>query len=177
MRPTASRTWFPELRDRRSRSRPRRQSCHLLCETKYIWLRRRCDTFVFEDFPNFGRNIWVFTADQARAHLDDGDFAAETTEHLSKLEPDIATADDDEMPWKKIDVHHRRVREIWNLIDARHIWDAGTATGIDEDFVGGKAGVADGDFFWIEARVSVNTEMFLLSRIQDSRPDDDLLTI
>src|SRR4029079_11273963 len=122
-------------------------------------------TFVFEDFPNFGRNIRIFTANQARPHLDDGDFPAETTEHLSKLEADIATADDNEMPWKKVDLHHRRVREIWNLIDTRHIWNAGADTGIDKEFVGRKPVAIDFDFFWRhEARVSLeNGNVFIVA--------------
>ena len=58
--------------------------------------------------------------DQARPHLDDGDFASESPEHLPELQPDIAAAHDDQVPGKKINVHHRAVGEVLDLIEAGH---------------------------------------------------------
>ena len=44
------------------------------------------------------RHVLVLARDQARPFLDDRDLAAEAAVHLRELEPDVAAADDDEMP-------------------------------------------------------------------------------
>src|SRR5437773_1336526 len=55
------------------------------------------DAFAFENcFDVFG-NVFVFTLDQSWSPLHNGDLAAEATIHLSKLQPHIAAADDDQM--------------------------------------------------------------------------------
>src|SRR5436309_5923243 len=54
------------------------------------------DTFAFENcFDVFG-NVFVFAFNQARPPLHHGDLTAEAAVHLSKLQPDIAAADDDQ---------------------------------------------------------------------------------
>ena len=44
-----------------------------------------------------GLNLHVFTLDQPRTTVHDGDLAAEASIDLRELQADIATADDDEM--------------------------------------------------------------------------------
>src|SRR5688500_10658385 len=53
------------------------------------------DAFSFEDCPDGFGNVLVFTLNQARPHLDDRHLAAEAAVHLSKLQTDIAAANDD----------------------------------------------------------------------------------
>src|ERR1700745_1160541 len=65
------------------------------------------DAFAFENcFDVFG-NVFVFTFNQSRRHLHNGDLAAEAAVHLSKLQSYVAAADDDQVFRQKIDVHHR----------------------------------------------------------------------
>src|SRR5207244_10665133 len=65
------------------------------------------DTFAFENcFDVFG-NVFVFTFDQSRPSLHNVDLTAEAAIHLSKLQPHIAAADDDQVLRQKVHVHHR----------------------------------------------------------------------
>src|SRR5207247_2346344 len=53
------------------------------------------DTFAFENcFDVFG-NVFVFTVNQSRPPLHDGDLTAEAAIHLSKLQSHVAAADHD----------------------------------------------------------------------------------
>src|SRR6516164_1160541 len=65
------------------------------------------DTFAFENCFDVFENVFVFTLNQSRRHLDNGDLTAEAAVHLSKLQPNIAAADDDEVLGQKVHVHHR----------------------------------------------------------------------
>ena len=65
------------------------------------------DAFGFEDCPDGFGNVFVFTLNQPRSHLDDRDLAAEAAVHLRKLQTDIAAANDDQMLGQKVHVHHR----------------------------------------------------------------------
>src|SRR4030095_6321565 len=65
------------------------------------------DTFAFEDcFDVFG-NVFVFMVNQSWPPLHNGDLTAEAAIHLSKLQPPIAAADDDQVLGQKVHVHHR----------------------------------------------------------------------
>src|SRR5438445_1964642 len=65
------------------------------------------DTFAFENcFDVFG-NVFVFTLNQSRSSLHNGDLTAEAAIHLGKLQSHIAAADDDQVLGKKVHVHHR----------------------------------------------------------------------
>src|SRR5205823_7259223 len=65
------------------------------------------DTFAFENcFDVFG-NVFVFTVNQSRPPLHNGDLAAEAAVHLCKLQPHIAAADDDQVLGQEVHVHHR----------------------------------------------------------------------
>src|SRR5262249_20106165 len=65
------------------------------------------DPFALENGFDVFANIFVFTPTQSRPHLHDGDFTAEAAIHLSKLQPHIAAANDDQMLGQKVHVHHR----------------------------------------------------------------------
>src|SRR2546429_8660845 len=65
------------------------------------------DTFAFENcFDVFG-NVFVFTVNQSRPPLHNGDLAAEAAVHLSKLQPHTPAADDDQVLGQEAPVHHR----------------------------------------------------------------------
>src|SRR5262249_11797010 len=93
-----------------------------------------------------GRNIFVFTRDQAMALFDYRDFAAKAAEHLPKLQADITSSNNNQMPRQKVDVHHRTVGEIRNLLDARQVGYHGSRAHIDENPLSREPGAADADF-------------------------------
>src|SRR5437016_3602600 len=65
------------------------------------------DAFAFENcFDVFG-NVFVFTLNQPRPSLYNGDLAAEAAIHLGKLQSHVTAADDDQVLGQKIHVHHR----------------------------------------------------------------------
>ena len=63
--------------------------------------------FSLQDFAHSLGNVFVLPPNQARSHFHNRDFAPEAAIDLSELQPDIASADDDEMLGQEIDVHHR----------------------------------------------------------------------
>src|SRR5262249_26925619 len=101
-------------------------------------LQTDVDAFALQNLADGLRYIFVFALDQARAHLDDGHLTAEAAEHLSKLEADIAAAHDDQMPRKKVDLHHGAVGQILDLIESRHLRDQHAPAHVDEDALRGK---------------------------------------
>ena len=64
------------------------------------------DAFVLEDCPDGFGNVFVFTLNQARPHLHDRDLTAKSAVHLSKLQTNIAAANDDQMLGQKVHFHH-----------------------------------------------------------------------
>src|SRR5271168_902177 len=59
-----------------------------------------------QDFAHSFRNVFVLPSDQAGSHFHNRDFAPEAAIDLRELQPNIASADDDEMLGQEIDVHH-----------------------------------------------------------------------
>ena len=112
-------------------------------EPQPLSVEANVDVFGLENVADRGGNILVLAADQARAALDDGHFAAEAPIHLREFETDIAAADDDQMLRQEIDVHHGAVGEIGYGVDAGDIGDGRPAPGIDEDAISAERGVAD----------------------------------
>src|ERR1700751_4322810 len=66
-------------------------------------------------------------------HFDDRYLAAKAAIHLAEFEADIAPADNDEMVRQKIDVHHRRIRQVGHLLYAGHWRHQCPAAHIDKD--------------------------------------------
>src|SRR5262249_46202152 len=91
------------------------------------------NAFLSQDSGDCLGDFRVFPPDQARTLLDDGHFAAEPPVDLGKLQPDVAAANDDEMPRQDLEVEDRGVGQKGNLVDARHVRNGGATTHIDED--------------------------------------------
>src|SRR5262249_48395174 len=62
---------------------------------------------------------------------------------LREFEPDVAPADDDQMTRQRIEVEHRRVREVRDAVDPGPRWDRSAAADVDEDLVGAEELFAD----------------------------------
>src|SRR5208282_4109943 len=77
---------------------------------------RQRDTFRIEpnlyalslqDFAHSLGSVFVLPANQARSHFHNRDFAPEAAIDVGELQPNITSADYDEMLGQEIDVHHR----------------------------------------------------------------------
>src|SRR5580693_7074747 len=60
-----------------------------------------------QDFAHSLGNVFVLPSNQARSHFHNRHFAPEPAIDLSELQPNITSADDDEMLGQEIDVHQR----------------------------------------------------------------------
>ena len=88
--------------------RGRRRYRHRVSPARYISHSAECRMpSSLQDFAHSLGNIFVFPSNQARSHFYNRDFAPEAAIDLSELQPNITSADDDEMLGQEIDVHHR----------------------------------------------------------------------
>ena len=65
------------------------------------------DAFIFEDAFHGRGDVLVLVLDQPRAALDDRHLGAEAAIHLREFEPDIAAADDHQMPRQRVELEDR----------------------------------------------------------------------
>ncbi len=70
------------------------------------------DALELDDVLDRRRHVLVLAANEPRRHFNDRYLAAKAAVHLAEFEADIAAADNDEMVRQKIDVHHRRIRQV-----------------------------------------------------------------
>src|SRR5205807_1087750 len=66
-----------------------------------------CDPVLAQNLRYFVRNVFILAHQQAWAALNDGDLAAKATKHLSKLQPDVAATDNQQMFGERIQFHDR----------------------------------------------------------------------
>src|SRR4029077_19001243 len=78
------------------------------------------DALAFDDVFDRRRHVLVLMANEPRRHFDDRYLAAKAAAQLAEFEADIAAADNDEMVRQKIDVHHRRIRQVGHFVYAGH---------------------------------------------------------
>src|SRR5262249_15409014 len=115
------------------------------CERYAFGVQAKLDALKLHDLLNGFRNVLVFAADQAWAHLDDCDFAAEAPVHLTEFQTDVAAADNDEVFGQKINIHHRGVVEKWYVVNAGKRGNRSAAANVDEDFFGLENLIVDDD--------------------------------
>src|SRR4029077_14246527 len=70
------------------------------------------DAFALEYGLQFQRHLRIFARDQSWRHFHHRHAAAEAPVHLREFEPDITSAEDDEMLWQEVDVHHAGTRQV-----------------------------------------------------------------
>ncbi len=91
------------------------------------------DALALDDVFDRRRHVVILVANQPRRHFDDRYLAAKAAVHLAEFEADIAAADNDEMVRQKIDVHHRRIRQVGHFVSAGHWRHQRPAADIDKD--------------------------------------------
>ena len=74
--------------------------------------------------------------EQLAGRLNDRHAAAETAEKLSKLETDVAAAEDQQVVGNGIQFHDGGVVQKWSAIQTIQPGTRGTGAGIDEDVLG-----------------------------------------
>ena len=73
-------------------------------EANAFRIHSNVNTLAFQNFLDCRRYVFVFAVRQPRPHLNDGDFAPETAEHLRELKTHVASAHNNQVPGKKVDV-------------------------------------------------------------------------
>src|SRR2546429_7671602 len=96
-------------------------------------VKSKLDVLLLKNLLDYRGNVFIFAGDQSWHHLDNCYLTAKAAEHLPKLQPNVAAADDHEMIGQKIHLQHGRVSEIGDLINAGHGRDRGAATNVDKD--------------------------------------------
>ena len=108
----------------------------MACEADAVGIEVHRDPLVLKDVLHRGGDVLVLVLDQPRAALDHRHLGAEAAIHLREFEPDIAAADDRQMPRQRVELEDRRVGEVVDLVEARHVGHAGAAAEIEEDALG-----------------------------------------
>src|SRR5215831_14112447 len=96
------------------------------------------DSFPLHNLLDGRRDILIFVLNEPWSHLDDRDLAAEAPEHLAEFEADVTAADDHEMTWEKVHLHHGAVVEAVHLVESRHRRSDGAAADVDKNLAGGE---------------------------------------
>jgi hypothetical protein len=91
------------------------------------------DALALDDVLDRRRHVLVLVANEPRRHFDDRYLAAKAAVHLAEFEADIAAADNNERVRQKIDVHHRRIRQVGHFVYAGHWRHQRPAADIDKD--------------------------------------------
>ena len=83
-------------------------------------------------------NPWVSPFSTARLTLTIARFAMSAGSLRSRtcLKSDVASADDHQMLWQEVDIHHRAVRQIFNSFQTGKRRHRRAASDIDENFFG-----------------------------------------
>src|SRR5258708_68051 len=76
------------------------------------------NAFLFEYLLHRGRRLHVFPPDEPRTGFENRHLAAETTVHLAELQSNVAPTQDHKMARQEINLHHRGVGQIFDLVEA-----------------------------------------------------------
>ena len=114
------------------------------------------DPFAPHHLPHRLGHVVVVSPDEPILHLHDRDQAPEAAIHLRELEPYIAAADDDQMFGHVVQLHHGRIGQVVDLVQAGDRGDERARAGIDEDPLGLQPLAVDTHRMGVlEARVSL----------------------
>src|ERR1700722_13120449 len=95
-------------------------------------IKAQVDAFALKYRAHRGGDIFVFAINQARLHFNDGDFTAKTPVHLAEFKAYVAASYDHQMLRKKVDLHHRAIVKVFDLIKPGHGRRLSASPNIDE---------------------------------------------
>src|ERR1700730_6355927 len=101
-------------------------------------VQNETQALAFENLLQRGGDVGIFMRENLGADMDDGNAAAETREHLAKLEANIAGAQNDEMLGDGFEFLDGYVGEVARRIEAGNAGNRGAGADIDEDFLRGQ---------------------------------------
>jgi len=112
-----------------------RHAIGLLSHADALRAETQRDALLAQEFLNLQRDVLVLTRDNAGSRLHHRHTAAEASEHLREFQTDVAATNDDEVRRDDVEVHHRDVRQVGNLIHPRYGGFRGTTADIEKDAV------------------------------------------
>src|SRR5437870_6855451 len=121
----------------------KRNGVGLTFGTRGARVENELNSFGLERLLEFGGNFGIFTPNNLRTHMQDGDAAAEAAKHLSKFEPDVTATEDQEVFGNGSEPHDGFVGEIGNGFEADNQRDTRAGTGVDENLFAFKGILAD----------------------------------
>src|SRR4051812_37182335 len=95
------------------------------------------DAFGFQSLLDGHGDVSSSTLYQARPHLHDSNVASQPAKDLPELQPHVTAAHNDQSLWNEVDVHHRVVGDILDVLDPGHRRHGCAPTDVDEDLIGG----------------------------------------
>jgi hypothetical protein len=91
-----------------------------------------------EDAGDGFGDVLVFSAEELRIALENGDATAEAAKELREFEADVASAENKEMRGNFGEFHDRSAIQVGDVRQARNIGNGGAASRVDEKLVGGE---------------------------------------
>ena len=109
--------------------------------------RRSCvqqdlNAILLKNFEDRFRNVGIFASKQLASPLDNGDAASKAPEELSKLQSDVAAAEDQQVFGDGVEFHDGYVVESRNIVQAMQRRTSGAESGIDENIFGGESALS-----------------------------------
>src|SRR5436189_4207850 len=96
-------------------------------------LQQDLNPVLLQDLANFSRDVGVLAGEQLASRLNNRHATAEAPEQLSKLQTNVATAQDQHVIGNSIEFHDGGVVQSWNIIQAIQPRTRGPGAGIDKD--------------------------------------------
>src|SRR5258708_3422820 len=90
------------------------------------------DSLIGQDLQHGVRDVLIFARDKSWSCFENRHFAAEAAKHLPELETDVTSADNQQMPRKFGQIHHRAVGQIRYLIEPANVRDDGSPADVDK---------------------------------------------
>src|SRR5207244_11772004 len=99
-------------------------------------VQQHLNPVLLQDLANFSRDVGVLTSQQLAGRLNNRHTTAEAPKQLSKLQTNVATAQDQQVIGNSIEFHDRGVVQSRNIIQAIQPRTRGPGAGIDKDVFG-----------------------------------------
>src|SRR4029077_4712704 len=99
-------------------------------------IQMKLNSLPLENLLKFGGDLRILTGHDLRLIVKNGDSAAETAEHLTELEPDVSSPENDQMLGQILQLHHAFIRENAGRVESRNFGDDRAATRVDENLFG-----------------------------------------
>ncbi len=104
----------------------------------HFGIQQDLNPVLLKNLGDFFRDVWIFPGEQLSAQLNNRHAAAKTPEELSKLRPNVAATQNQQVIGNHVQFHDGRVVESWNVVQAIQFGPCRAGTRIDKDIFGGE---------------------------------------